>query len=349
VKLVKWGCIGVTISLGIQCLGFAYLDKHFLATDSSIKVTNEYVEEEQTKQEAVQIDIPQEAKNLSTSFDGKYISYYENNILHVINTKTGDNKKIDFQEGIVVSNYKWIYDRNRMVILEKNEGNIKLSYYDIDRDQKEKSLTICKATQSAEVKDIEISTLTNMIYIRIEDSGKSKIYSFNSMDEMNNASTRTTLVGNMRVLTLENKLVYEDQAENKIYVYEKSKENPNKGYVNNAINIEGVTKPVLLSTDDNDNIFIGSEQDGKITDVYYGNLEQSTIKWKKQILAKPVLSKHLYVNRKGEIYLNDILKGELTNLTINKPYTYEGEVIGIYDTGFMTMNKNKITKNPFNK
>ena len=120
-------------------------------------------------------------------------------------------------------------------------------------------------------------------------------------------------------------------------------------YVNNAINIEGVTKPVLLSTDDNDNIFIGSEQDGKITDVYYGNLEQSTIKWKKQILAKPVLSKHLYVNRKGEIYLNDILKGELTNLTINKPYTYEGEVIGIYDTGFMTMNKNKITKNPFNK
>jgi len=55
---------------------------------------------------------------INVSYNASYISYFSNNELYVVNTITGKSVVVDSSNGVKISFYKWLPDRNRMLICE---------------------------------------------------------------------------------------------------------------------------------------------------------------------------------------------------------------------------------------
>lgn len=266
-KILKRIFIWILISLTIQFAGLFYAEKYLLATDTSIK-TKKVVKSEAKKQDA-EVKIPDNADHVNASFNARYLAYYDGDVLKVINTKNGEEKKVDFKEGVQVSFYKWLPDRNRMLIAEKeiskNGSSLKLAYYDVDKDVKEDVKELDWADKKSEVEDIQASPLTNIIYVKVADSGKrSRIYRINIMKEMVKVDTMAYMIGNIKVVPHEDKLIYEDKTHHRIYVT--GQEEP--------LIVNGLNNPSLISVDDDDKVYIGENQDDKISKVYYGSIKE---------------------------------------------------------------------------
>ena len=136
-KIFKRILLWASFSILLQLSGLFYINNYFLSNNSDFKISK-VVNNKKTNAE---VYIPDGAQNINVSYDGRYIAYYEKDVLKVINTNTGDVKTIEFNKGVKVSYYKWLSDRNRMLIAEKHtssSGNsFELAYYDVDKDSKD--------------------------------------------------------------------------------------------------------------------------------------------------------------------------------------------------------------------
>ena len=88
-RIIMW----IAVSLSIQCLVLFYIDHYFLATDSKV-VTEKVDEDKSEKIKNIDITVPANIKNILTSYDAKYLSYYENEKLKIVNCKDGSIKDI---------------------------------------------------------------------------------------------------------------------------------------------------------------------------------------------------------------------------------------------------------------
>lgn len=333
-RIIGW----IMISLIVQFAGLFYIDNIYLANNAPVKV-KKIEDKSSNKAKDAEVAIPENAQNISMSFDGKYAAYYDEDILKVVSTKNGEKKDIYFQEGVKVSYYKWISDRNRMLIAEKHSTQngmaLRLSYYDIDKDTKEEIKDLTWADTESEVESIEISTLTNVIYVKVSrGSGRSSLYWINIMKDMKKPYTNDYFIGDIRILNYEDKLLYEGKTYNTIYSTNKS----------NSIKIDGVQLPKLLGVDEEDNIYIGSEENGNITKVYYGNIEKPTSEWKTVELTEPINKDDIYISKKGQIFLNDNLKGIVKEASTGKQTAYKGTFLQIYDDGVASISEGKLEK-----
>jgi hypothetical protein len=341
-KKLKKVMVWAALSLIVQFSGLFYADNYLFSSDGG-KIVSKKVEEK-SKQAVKDIQIPQTANHINLSYDGKYVAFYENEILDVVNSMTGEVKKIDFNQGVKVSYYKWLPDRNRMLIAEKpsgkSGGNIKLSYYDVDKGEKVEVKDIAWTDSKSEVVDIKLSTLTNVIYIKVAHSGnRSSIYWLNIMKELKKVDTKGYLIGNMEVIPHEDKLVYEDLTYSKINITN----------MKDPLTFKNSGKMTLISIDEEDNIYLGEIQNNKIVKIYYGIAKQPADKWKSTILKEPVEQKDMYVSGAGTIYFNDNLKGVVTDITTGKETKYEGRFLQMYSEGVATISQGKLLKVKFNK
>ncbi|MHC1721504.1 MAG: hypothetical protein AB9844_12660 [Clostridiaceae bacterium] len=336
-KIFKRVMIWASISIAIQFSGLFYINNFFLSESTNIKV-NKIISKNSGKSN-VEVYIPEGAKNVSASYNGRYIAYYDNDGLKVINTSTGDKKVVEFSKGVKVSYYKWLSDRNRMLIAEKHtsEGSndFQLAYYDVDKDTKDKIEYLTSAGSKAEISHIEASPLTNMIYIKLANSdNRNSIYSVNIMKEIRKVSTYTNTVGNICIVPHEDNLIYEDYAYKKIYSTKTGK----------AIEIAGVDKSVLLSVDSNDNVYIGALSGDTINRIYYGPVGADTSTYKTADPGTAADNKEVLVSNDGMIYLNDNFRGKVTELATGKEYTYPGNFIQIYEGGVLSLSDNQAVK-----
>ena len=117
-KWMKRIIIWIVVSLSVQSLVFFYVDNYFLATDS--KIVAKKVDEDKTEKiKNIDITVPANVRNILVSYDAKYLSYYENEKLKIVNCKDGSIKNIAENEGSKISFYEWLPDRNRMLLVEK--------------------------------------------------------------------------------------------------------------------------------------------------------------------------------------------------------------------------------------
>lgn len=340
-KTFKRIFLWIMISLAVQFAGLYYANSLFLASNTSIE-TKKVVKNDEKKPDA-EIKVPENAKHVGVSFDGRYLAYYDGDVLKVVNTKTGEEKNVEFDDGIQVSYYKWLPDRNRMLIAEKEtskrSSNFKLAYYDVDKDVKEEIKELDWAEKNAEVEDIQAAPLTNIIYVKVASSGKrSSIYWINIMKEMKKVTTRSYVIGKIRVVPREDKLVYEDLTYNRILVT--GQDDP--------ITITGVEKPALITIDDNDNVYIGETQEDKVTKIYYGNIKEDPSKFQVVDLRMTVGKDDIFVTPQGKIYINDNLRGVVKEFGSGKEYIYSGNFIQMYDGGAISISDGKLVKTLFN-
>lgn len=343
-KKIKKVIIWALLSLIVQFSGLFYANNYLFSTDGGKIVFKKIDENRKQAAKDIQVSVPQSASHINVSYDGKYVAFYEGEILDIVNTLTGEVKKVDFNQGIKVSYYKWLPDRNRMLIAEKpsskNGGNIKLSYYDVDKDEKVEIKDIAWTDSKSEVVDIKLSTLTNVIYIKVAHSGnRSSIYWLNIMMELKNVDTKGYIIGNMEVIPHEDKLVYEDLTYNRIYVTN----------MKEPLSFKNSGKMTLLSIDEEDNIYLGEVLNNKINKIYYGTAKESTDKWKSIVLKEPVDAKDIYVSDEGTVYLNDNLKGIVVDMASGKETKYEGRFLQIFSDGVASISQGKLIKTNFNK
>ncbi|MBP2032812.1 hypothetical protein J2Z42_001486 [Clostridium algifaecis] len=337
-KVLKKITICIIISLIIQFGGLFYINNYFLASNTVVK--SKKVVNSSNKASVFQVNVPNNAKSVNISYDANYIAYYLNNALYVVNTKTGKSNNVSFSNGVKLSFYKWLPDRNRMLIAEKENSNLLLSYYDVDKSQKNNITKFAMISSTAEVTDIEAAPLPNVIYIKVSNGAKEDvIYWVNIMKSKKKINTKTYNIGNMEVVPHEDKMVYEDLINNKVYATG----------INNAFSFIGSTKSCLLEIDNNDQVYIGDvDSSNNIGKIYFGTLKNNTSSWQTLQLNTPVSKANLFVTARGKVYINDTLKGTVEEFKTGKKTTYKCIFLQPYSDGITSINNGILVKTPFN-
>lgn len=338
-KIVKRIGVWIIISIVIQCLGLFYVNNYVLSEQTSYKSKKVVVDD--SKKSEINVNVPDDSTDINISFDGKYLAYYEGDALKVVNTNTGEARDVEFGDGVKVSFYKWLPDRNRMLIAEKttqkNGSGFTLSYYDVDKDAKVDIKKLSWADSKSEVEDIQLSTLTNVIYVKVAHSGmRSSIYKINIMNEMENVDTKSYLVGTIRSIQHSDKLAYEDLTYHRIDITGVSK----------SITIKGVDNPSLIAMDGDDNIYVGQVMNDKVVKIYSGSWKDDPSTWKVTELDNPMNKDDIYIGQDDKVYLNDSLKGVIKDVAAGKETAYQGRMINIYSDGIASVYDGKLIKTP---
>lgn len=350
-KALKRIIIWILISLIMQVAVLYYVDNYLFASEGAGgKIVSTKVDKEkERKKKKADVSIPEAADHVSVSYDGSYLSYYKDDELRIIDIYTGNEKKVDFENNEAVSFYKWAPDRNILLISTKKEYSKSSKFlfysYDAERDvnekleTKEQEDTAFVTDKTSEIMDLQLSPLTNMIYIKTAlKGGRSSIYSINIMKRIDKVDTQVHFIGDIRIVPNDDRIAYESITKNNVYVTGKTK----------PISINGVDKLSLLGVDENDVIYVGelegdaSNGSSRIKNIYYGTINDDTSTWKSVKLKDAVNKKDIYVSRDGKIYMNDNLKGVVTEIKTNKDTAYKGIFFQMYDGGVASISDGKL-------
>ncbi len=337
---MKWKkriSIWIVVSISLQCLVLFYLDHYFLATDSKV-VTKKVDENKSEKTKSIDIKVSANVENILASYDAKYVSYYENEKLKIVNCKDGTIKDISVDEGNKISFYEWLPDRNRILLVEKSSyddsSNLVLYYYDVLKAEKVKIKDLAWANTRSEVEDIQLSILTGVTYVKVASDGeRTSIYRIDRMGTMTKTYTIPSFVSNIALVRHEDKLIYEGLVYNKIYVTGSDE----------SISVEGVDKLTLIGTDDDDNVYLGEVKDKLISKIYYGKAADKTSDWKVIDLQLPSEKSDIFVSCDGKVYQNDALQGVVKDINSGTQTSYEGKLLQLYTKGIVSLVGNKIS------
>lgn len=325
-KIIAWAML----SLILQISGLFVLDNFVFQHTSEFE--SKKIEVEKTSIKDINATIPTDAESINISYDGKYLTYYLDDSLYIEDTKTGTKNKVETENNGTILYYKWLSERNRLIIAEKikkdGEDKIQLLTYN-PKDSTETYVTdICKYENNMEVKKISASVLTGVYYVDIHKGGvKSTVYRIDRNNEITTVKIEANVLGNMEVIPHADRLVYEDELNNKFFVT-----SPNK-----KLNFNTNKNLTLIGIDREDIVYMGELNGEKIVSITYGKVDDEPSTWTTVQLESAVNRKNIYFNDSSEILVNDDLQGCVTNVTTGKKLEYEGKLIQIKEEFIATM------------
>lgn len=317
-KIIAWAILSIILQIG----GLFVLDNFVFKHSSKFKSNKIDIEKQNTKD--INVIIPNGAENVNISYNGKYLTYYENDTLYIEESKTGTKTEVKTEDNGEILYYKWLSDRDRLIIAEKvvkdGETVIQLITYSPKDSSVSYVTSICDYEDDMKVMKITESTFTSVYYVDIYKGGlKSTVYRIDINYDKSKVSLQASVLGNMQVIPHVDRLVYEDEINNKFYVT-----SPNK-----QLTFNSNKNLTLLGIDRNDVIYIGELNGEKISSIIYGKVDEDTSSWKTVNLEAVVNRKDIYFNNESEILINDNLKGAVKNLTTGLEVEYEGKLVQI--------------------
>ncbi|MGE5628591.1 MAG: hypothetical protein ACM3X7_10860 [Solirubrobacterales bacterium] len=347
-KRFKIFMVGFLAFLIVQFGVLVFLETEYFTDDadySSTKVENTTT----TAPQKPKLVFEDGSTNVSASFDGNYISYLKDNNLLILNTEETYKIQVSPETGMSITYYKWIYDRNRLIIAERpadynNGAYFKLYYYDVESKNKveifnevnNKSIRIPLYNSNEKISTIDMSTLTNVIFVKLDGAyNTSRIYSINIMAQEKNINTVTHYIGKIVSTKKDDILLYEDFINKKVY------RNDN----NSVVAIDGKTNLSLVGIDSKDNVYLALTENNKTKVIYYGNITNGT--WTKADLKKEEIAADVYVNFKGQIFIKDNGKSIINELGTGKGTYCNGQVLDLYENGVITEKNGEIIKNSY--
>jgi len=337
-KLYKW----IIISVMIQTAFLAYIDFVYLGIDGPVKATVYDVEKE--KDISRKVKISEKAKEIKVSYNGSYAAFTVDSKLEILDVKNNKRKKtIDASNGYITY-YRWLTDRNILIysktVSNMNGSCVEVITYDPELDVERSYPNISELPEFSEVVDIQFSTITNIVYVKVKLSeSQAEIYKYNIMDELKYV-TSTGINTVIKETIYRDSLVYQDD-NSKIYVRDGEK-NTIK-----ALPFEG--KMVLLGIDSKDRIFIGELSDeNKIARIHYGGIDNYFEKELMSVqLDVPVTSDRIIISQNGVVY--ELMEGEKTlkEIKSGRHITFYGNFIEMLNNYIVTMDGKylKITEN----
>lgn len=320
-KITAWALLSILL----QISGL-YILENFIFKHTSEFKSNKIEVQKKDNTKDISASIPGSAKDTKISDDGKYICYQDGESVYLEDTKTGTSNPITTEKKGTIMYYDWLLERDILVIAQKiekdGESKVQLITYNA-KDLTETVASkedICTYQEGMEVKKITTSVFTGVFYVEIYTGGlKSAVYRFDRDYERKKVPLAVNVLGNMKVMPHNDRLIYEDKLNSKFFVT-----SPNK-----QLTFSGNKNLTLLGIDRNDVIYIGELNGDKITSITYGKVDEDTANWKKATLDSVVSANDLYFSNKSEILVNDNLKGSVKNLSTGKEVEYEGKLVQI--------------------
>ncbi|MCH5138277.1 hypothetical protein JMF89_13840 [Clostridiaceae bacterium UIB06] len=344
-KIIIWTLIPIMMEL----VGLLYIDQFYLNDETSFNATKVDVTSKKEPNK-IKVKIPEEAKNIGVSYTGNYISYYQDGVIKVVDTSNNKEKELKVDGDAQISSYKWLADRDIMLIAEKYNGGgnsnyLKFESYNAKKDEKtvlsddkNKQLKISLADDKYEVLDMALSSATNVTYVKVgKDGAKSRIYRINVMAQVEETKYVSSKLGKITAANKEDKLIYEDTTGNRIRVA--GAKNP-IATGENAIHY-------LLSTDSEDRVYIGNGENNKVKKIFIGSVKTGSQQWKTVNLSQQTSKNDIYITTSGKIYINNPSSNVIRELETGKETKYEGTLINVYNLGIISENKGKLIGNLF--
>ena len=179
-----------------------------------------------------------------------------------------------------------------------------------------------------EVKKIAASVLTGVYYVDIHKGGvKSTVYRIDRNNDITTVNIQANVLGNMEVIPHADRLVYEDELNNKFFVTSPDKK----------LNFNTNKNLTLIGIDREDVVYMGELNGEKIVSITYGKVDNEPSTWTTVTLPSAVSRDNIYFNNNSQILVNDALQGCVTNLTTNNKVEYEGKLVQIKDDFIATM------------
>ena len=343
-KSIRKIAVWILLSFIAQFSLYLYLDKVRYVEQTTFATKSVEVGKKSYKQ--VDVKIPEGAKNINVSYDGRYVAYFQNGVLKVIDSFTGNEKKQEVKAGNEIAYYRWLPDEERIFIAEKDVKKSRLTFFSYDVKKNDKNqimkknepVTVALPDSKSEVEDIELSTLTSVIYVKINHTGKrSSVYRIDINNALTKVSTNGYVLGRIDTINRKDILLYEDM----FNLRDAQIRLTNSSQILKINNVKGLC---LLSVDLEDVIYLGELEGDKVKRIYSGNLEERTDKWKVTELKEPVDRKDLYITNEGKIYYNDNLRGVVIELSTSKETAYKGKFHQMFNNGIAAISDNKLVK-----
>ncbi|MBU3098067.1 MULTISPECIES: hypothetical protein [Clostridium] len=336
-RIVGWSILALVLQ---SCI-FFISDKYYQKTLLNTKVNEEIVKNHKEVDLHLSIKIPTTASKIQSSFDGKYISYYDNSKLIVINSYTGKSNIVGDIDNSQIIYSKWHPDTDSMSILEK-KSNMKITIntfnYNADTnkvqapgDTNNKDVKFTVANKNDTISDIQMSPIIGVFYIKVARNSLTSDVFYNDVNGNIIRIFNSKHIGRIRTFNHKPNLIYEDTSTNLIKVS------------NMDWSLDNI-QACLLNTANNDNIYIGALKNGKVYKIMYGSTDKSVKKWTSIVLNSPVDKKHISVTKSGAIFIDNNLEGYVTNQVSKKKTSYAGTIIEITDNKIISIDNGIIKK-----
>jgi hypothetical protein len=339
-KIIMWTLIPIVLEL----VGLLYVDQFYLTDETSFNAKKVDVTAKKQSNK-INVKVSEDANNIGVSYNGNYISYYEDGVITVVDTSNNKKKEIKIDDGAKFSSYKWLADRDIMLIAEKynddNDSNyLKFASYNAKKDEKtvlsndkNKELKISLDDDKYEVLDMALSAATNVTYVKVgKDGAKSRIYRINVMAQMEETKYVNCKLGKIAAANKEDKLIYEDTTNNRIRV---------AGASNPIATGENATH-YLLSSDSEDKVYVGNGENGKIKKIFIGDVKTGKQEWKILNLEQQTSKNDIYITTSGKIYINNPSMNVVVELETGKETKYTGSLVKVYNLGVVSKSNGKI-------
>lgn len=324
-----------------------YVNNYYLReTDAGdVKVIN-ITKNVQKKLQNKVVSIPGDATMLQSSHDGRYLSYIKNGVLDMTDLTTGSNYTVSDSNSMNIETYKWIYDRDRMLVIGRYGGKsagyyLKMYYYDMkdkhlteveDNDGKEVRIPLSGKTDK--VTGIDASTATNLTYIKVTDSaGDSKVWLSNIMAQTKQLSElKTRKISSILSLKQQNELFYQSGETGRLYRYGKS-----------SVSIYDSNDLYPLGTDSEDNAYFAAVKDNHVTMIYYGDPTGKDGQSYQDIHVNGDFAPaNVYVTNQGKVYGDVKSSSEIVDLKTGKKTAYKGRLVALFDGGMLSEENGQI-------
>jgi hypothetical protein len=97
--------------------------------------------------------------------------------------------------------------------------------------------------------------------------------------------------------------------------------------------------------DDGDNVYFAGSEAEQTDEIYCGNFADNT--WETIKLPSSVSPNDMLVAFSGGIFVNNTGDSSLYNVITGDKAEYKGQLIGIYDGGFLTQENGRVKDNRF--
>lgn len=261
----------------------------------------------------------EEAKSSSSS----YVKFYSYDVKKSIKKETGDygDKK----------NYIEIYDVNNKI-----SGNTTIQETKSPSNKKyapTKKITLYEPEGKLKV-DISISCKTGITYAKIEDLDKrTTMYRIDNDENIRKSGAITsTKIGNFKVSSNEDLVLYEDLSTKKIKSTCQT--------IQSTYNTKN-TVLKILGSDLHNKLYLAEIENDEVVKICYGHLNIEYSDWDKILLKEKLSCSKITITPDGKIYCDN--NDEITNLVTKASKKYQGKLISIRNNTIYSNFDNKLT------
>jgi hypothetical protein len=320
--LYKWFIISVIL----QVLAMIFINVYILNANSKITTSAPYeIEEMVNQKQSNGIQIPSEAVSVKFSYNLNYLAFMSGGSLIIQETSKLQNKKAIAPEEAVITHFRWMEDRNMLIYAKSislnNSTDIEIHTIDFEINQENTYPKIKGLSRGAQVRWIEVSYLTKMLYAQVLTASNERIYAYDIMGNLSFVSSfpKGTIIRETRYFDS----LFIDENKGAIKFYD--------GITKTQIPLKLEGEYVLLNVDKDDHVFVGKlDQDGKIERIQKGVAERRGVKeWADIVLDEPVSLELIVVDLYGRLFINNLNESLLVGIGNNVSLKYKGQLLDI--------------------